>query len=502
MNSSFKLKASKYNIRIPLKQDRFLLFNSLSRALCLLDKEEALALESVGKETLFYNLATSTFPNEHIKNLSTQGFIVPTHVDELKYVEKSYLEQRHGVKAMNFTICPTLACNFGCDYCFQGEDKSVEIMSEEVMGKIVDLYQNILDRRPDLEYVRFIWYGGEPLVKKKIIYQLADKLINLTIKRGIQYNASMVTNGYLLDKKVAQAMYLRGLRTVQITLDGAQEYHDTRRTLLSNKGTYHRILNNIESWIDEVPIGVHIRVNIDQRNKDDIYNLIDDLVARGLNGKPNFSMYFSPVEASTKGCHSITDQTIQKLNYGQLEAKLYQYAFLKGLTEVPYPSPFMGICSAVRPYDFIMVPNGDVHKCWDTVSFPEKRVGTVFNLEALLDKPNPTMQLWDEFNPFENDICSTCKLLPNCASYCAHKFIYASDAAGESTLPCPSIKYSINERLLMKAITEGFITEEDFDPEEAKTNPYDLTPKMHTVDSMRNGKYAKSTFIPLTVIQD
>ena len=54
----------------------------------------------------------------------------------------------------------------------------------------------------------------------------------------------------------------------------------------------------------------------------------------------------------------------------------------------------------------------------------------------------------------------------------------------------------------MKAVAEGFISETDYDPELAKTNPYDLTPKMHTVETMRNGKYAGNTFFPLTVLQD
>jgi len=70
------------------------------------------------------------------------------------------------------------------------------------------------------------------------------------------------------------------------TLDGSQPFHDARRHLLSEskKGTYQRIVQNLASWIDAVPISVHVRVNIDERNKDAVVGLIDDLVAHNAVG--------------------------------------------------------------------------------------------------------------------------------------------------------------------------------------------------------------------------
>lgn len=236
-----------------------------------------------------------------------------------------------------------------------------------------------------------------------------------------------------------------------------------------------------------MPIAVSIRVNIDERNKDGIMNLIDDLAERGLAGKSNLKMYFSPVETNTQGCHSVSELTMKKMDYGELEARLNRYAFRKGLISMPYPPRFLGICSALRPNDYIIVPSGDVHKCWDTVSFPDKRVGTLYDMDKLLGRQNFNHQLWENFDPFKNEICKSCKLLPSCSSYCAHKFVYVGDSAGDSILPCPSLKFSINERLILKAEMEGYISRDDYDPDEIKTDPYELTPVMHTVDSMISG---------------
>jgi uncharacterized protein len=476
-----ELKPSIYNHRVPLTAGRALLYNALSRALVLLEPDDIAALDALGTPSA----SAPPAPSATLRQFVHQGFAVRADVDELQIVAQLYEQARFSSRAINFIVCSTLACNFGCDYCFQGIDKPVEVMQPDVQDGIVAMFERVLDQRPELNQVQFVWYGGEPLVKKKIIIDLADRLIPIARARGISYSAMMVSNGYLLDGATAEALFARGLRAVQITLDGSRAMHDARRHLLSKRGTYDRILDNLQAWIDLLPIHVQIRVNIDARNKDDITNLIDDLAARGFAGRRNFKMYFSPVESVTQGCDGVHEKLLRKLDYGQLEADLYRYAWERGLADVPYAPRFLGICSALRPNDFILVPNGDIHKCWDTVTFPAKRVGNIFDNIDILASPNPNKAVWDTFNPFDNEICRSCKLLPNCSGYCAHKFIYPTDAQGESILPCPSIKYSINERLVMRAEQERFITAADYQRDAIKTDPYQLTPKMHTVASMQ-----------------
>jgi uncharacterized protein len=454
----------------------------MSRALVRMDPEK---LALVQRE---HPRSDDHFASEPgLSSLLGQGFLVPEDVDEKGLLRRQYVDVRNDPTVVNLIVCPTLACNFGCDYCFQGLDKPLEAMTEDVQDAVVALYERMLQARPEIKFINMIWYGGEPLMRKQIIYDLADRLIDISARAGVRYTGTMVSNGFLMTREVAQTLFVNGLRTVQITLDGSEPFHDARRHLLSGskKGTYQKIVQNIASWVDAVPISVNVRVNIDERNKDAVMSLIDDLVERGLSGKPNFKVYFSPVESTTTACHSVSDQTMQKLEYGRLEASLYRYAFERRLCSLPYPTRFLGICAAVRPNDYIVVPSGDVHKCWDTVSFPEKRVGTVFDLERLFLKSHPTHQRWERFDPFENEICYSCKILPNCASYCAHKFVYSEDAKGHSVLPCPPLKYSLNERLLMRAEQEGLITAADYDQEMVRTNPLDLTPRMHTEESMR-----------------
>jgi uncharacterized protein len=463
-------KESSYNIGVELRNGRRLLYNSLSRSTCILEQEDVALLAQVGRGVMSDIGRDAT----DIEPLVQQGFVTSSELDELAVVRNLYEGTRFNPATMSLTICPTLACNFGCDYCFQGKDKSTELMSEEVQDGIVTLLRRSFAESPETSFVQFMWYGGEPLLKRKVIYALSERLAEVCRESGVNYNAAMVSNGHHLTKEVAEQLYGLGLRTVQITLDGPQQHHDGRRHLLNGKGTYSTIVSNIHQWIDTIPIHVMLRVNIDERNKADITTLIDDLDARGFAGKANFKMYFAPVESVTLGCHSISEKMLKKMDYGRLEADLYRYAFDRGLADIPYPPQFMGICNALRPRDFIVVPCGSIHKCWDTVSFADKKVGSVFELDRLFGKTHPQQQKWDRFDPFKNDTCRNCKILPNCASFCAHKFIHAKDTLGEASLPCPSLKYSIKEKLILIAEKRGHITKDDYDPLAIRTDPKEL----------------------------
>jgi uncharacterized protein len=180
-------------------------------------------------------------------------------------------------------------------------------------------------------------------------------------------------------------------------------------------------------------------------------------------------VYFAPVEAITEGCHSVAGDCLSKHAYAEIEVQLTRRAYELGLTALPYPRRFPGICGAVRPNAFVVLPNGDLHKCWDTVSTPAHRVGTIFRSDIVA--ASAEAQRWTRWTPFDNDTCVNCKLLPNCAGSCAHKILNAEQVRGDAALPCPSWKFNINERLVFRAERSGAITADDYAPSEIQTDP-------------------------------
>jgi uncharacterized protein len=406
-----------------------------------------------------------------LHTLEYGGYVVRDDVDELMVLKDQYDTHRFRADLMTLTIAPTMACNFGCDYCFQGQDKPSETMSQEVQDAIVGLVER---GAPGIRVFGVAWYGGEPLLRRKVIENLSDRLIAICEARRIRYEASIVTNGYLLDAAAARSLSARRVVSAQITLDGAPEHHDARRYLLSRKGSFERIAENLREVVDAVPaLRISIRVNIDDRNGDDIRRLLDHLAELGLGNRKNVKAYFAPVEAMTEGCHEVEQMCLSKSRYGALEAELYRHGYALGLTSLPYPPRFHGTCAAIKPKGLVILPSGDIHKCWDTVSYPDKKVGTIFDLDALAR--NELMRRWLRWTPFDNETCKNCKLLPNCAGACAYKFVHADATRGEAAvLPCPSWKYNIKERLLHRAMAMGVVKADDYDPEAVCTDPAEL----------------------------
>ncbi|MBO9999202.1 MAG: TIGR04463 family radical SAM/SPASM RiPP maturase [Cyanobacteria bacterium SID2] len=458
------MKSSRYNIFVPLREGRLLAYNGFSGALSVWNQHEQEKYRDLAEG------ANVDLADPVLCNLAYGGYLVQDEIDEVSLLEEYYTAHRFNPRTMILTLAPTLSCNFGCDYCFQGQDKPSATMSPDVQDAIVDFVNR---SRFGIDRLHVAWYGGEPLLQPKVIESLSDRLIEICDRRRIQYDATIVTNGYRLDREMAQSLSQRRVRTVQVTLDGDAKDHDLRRLLRTGKPTFERITANLKENVDRVPLVFSIRVNIDRRNHLEIRQLIDRLADMGLNHRKNLQMYFAPVEAMTEGCHNVAGDCMTKRQYGSLEADLYRYGFEKGLAPLPYPPRFHGVCGAVRPNAFVITPTGDIHKCWDTVTFPEHKVGTIFDMKET--SANEKTQAWLDWSPFVNETCRNCKLLPNCSGACAYKFVHSQNTVGEAAiLPCPSWKYNIKERLLLRALKMGAITEADYDPQVVQTDPSEL----------------------------
>jgi uncharacterized protein len=394
------------------------------------------------------------------------GFAVAPGVDELAVLERHYRAARFDAGRMTLTIAPTLACNFGCDYCFQGAEKPAASMGQEVQDALVGFVQAAL---PGLRRIHVAWYGGEPLLRPQLVAAISDRLIAACDAAGVVYDAMIVTNGWLLDGAQAEALVARRVKSAQVTVDGLA-VHDERRVLLSGGATLARIEQNLVEVVTGTPLGVNVRVNVDRRNVGELDALLERFVALGLARRPNFAVGFAPVEAITPGCHGVTGHTMGKEEYAAAEARLGRRAWELGLCPLPYPPRFRGICGAVKPKGLVVLPDGGIHKCWDTVNLPGHAVGSVFDPEGFAR--GGAAARWLAWTPFGEGACRQCRLLPSCAGSCAYKFLHEEHTRGEAArLPCPSWKYNLNERLVQRAVAQGVISAEDFDPLTGATRP-------------------------------
>ena len=70
-------------------------------------------------------------------------------------------------------MLPTEQCNFRCTYCY--EKFIGKFFSKENINSIKML---ISKRASELKQLRIGWFGGEPLLAKKIVYEISEHAIS------------------------------------------------------------------------------------------------------------------------------------------------------------------------------------------------------------------------------------------------------------------------------------------------------------------------------------
>ena len=453
-----RYRLSRYDIPVRLADESALLFNARTRSLVLLSAAEARAYRGLAEGGDFG-------PGDVADPLLLQALIGGGHAvgagaDELAAVRRSYEAAREAKGSLTLTIAPTMACNFACGYCFQGLNKPTKKMTPDVQDAILDFVK----AKKDLKALSIVWYGGEPLMGRDSIFRLSDLLIAHCDKHGIAYSAGIVSNAWFLTGETAAQLYTRRVKWVQVTIDGDRDTHDQMRPLTSGGRTFDRILDNIEQALDGTPIAIQARVNVGIRNVERAGAMLDDFAARRLGQRGNFGVYFAPIEASTPESGSAAAEKLSRAEFNRkvlaLEGKARQLGFAGIQTP---PGGFSGMCVAASKGGYVVAGNGDVHKCWETAHDPAKRTGSIFEPDKLHDSVNAN--LWSQWTPFDNATCTSCKILPMCGGFCAHRFIYTSP--DEAALPCPSWKWNTAEYVFARAKDLGVVRDDQWLPSEA-----------------------------------
>jgi uncharacterized protein len=406
------LKKSIYNIQIEkLDNNDILLYNTFSSAFGILHNDN---LE------LYNNIENLTVMPEDLQARGTlevlldNGFIVEKEIDEYQRLYLMGNKERFNSSTLSLTIAPTLNCNMACPYCY--ENKNNETMNEDTIKAIIQFTDKLI-KKECYKYLSVVWYGGEPLLYKDIIYRISDEFIELSKIHKITYVSSIVTNGTLLDYDTARILKDKyNLMYAQITVDGLKETNNKRRILKNGEDSFNIILNNIESC--HKILRILIRINIDANNISDIKPLIKYLLV-DRNLQNNVKIYFAPISKQTEICNVNEENCFNSKTFGDINSELNSYLiqYYKEINEIslPYPYPMVLGCTALATNTFVIDPSGILYKCWDEIGCIEKNVGNVFEGIRL----NKQMIDWCTFEMPET--CKKCELAPLCQSSCPYQ---------------------------------------------------------------------------------
>ena len=321
---------------------------------------------------------------------------------------------------VSLTICPTMACNFDCPYCFSTHHGKE--MSPEVQDDVVSLAQRMLDVS-GAQRLSVTWFGGEPLLAPRVIESLSSRLISCVEQRGGTYGASIITNGYLLTQEVADMLAAAGIQHAQVTVDGVGPTHDATRHLAGGGPTFDRIVANLRDT--KLAFHVHVRCNVHEGNRGE-FDEVRACMERVASVSGNHIACFPALvrDNATADARGRQVDLVRGADMGDLSV----------FQRVRHFGPARGsFCGAHSLWDVGIDERGRLHKCWEAVSLPSLSFGTARDWNpgdpiATATSPDNLTKFLNTAQPTSDAECLDCVWLPVCAGGCPYRRLFESKA--------------------------------------------------------------------------
>lgn len=410
-------KASFYNYFVKY-DDGYIGFNFLYRSIIRIPEEAFPEINKfIASLSPINTVETSTsgvvhLPSQWIEALKESHNIINTDFDELNFIKFHYFRSLYSSNTLSLIILPTLWCNLDCPYCF--EYKKPIFMCKQIEDALIKWIEaNFRYKR----YVHINWFGGEPLLRKNIIFRLTKRIQEFCKDIGATYNSSITTNGFYLDENFQSEISSLGIRNIQVTLDGDKEEHDKLRKQRNGKGSFDRIFENIVSFCNNVKdCKLVLRINCGDSNYESIEKLIERFPP---SVKSHVTIFFRWLWANEASDYKDFSRLQRGIEPFKGLAKLYEgISDLGWKTINPHNYLRGGYCEVDHRDHYIIDPEGKIYLCTHTFDGLDS-IGSVFGGKDFI-KPDAVSKYvsWYSVNPFEDNECIKCKILPICKGGC------------------------------------------------------------------------------------
>jgi len=150
---------------------------------------------------------------------------------------------------MNLTLHITNKCNLACDYCFVPHGKIS--MTKEIATKAIEIAMK------GSKSTGILFYGGEPLLEKQLIYDVVAHNKKITEQTGHKFNYKITTNGVLLDEEFL--IFARNINmAIGFSHDGPAQ--DECRRFATGEGTADVLRDKIALLLKYHPYAVMLSV--------------------------------------------------------------------------------------------------------------------------------------------------------------------------------------------------------------------------------------------------
>lgn len=178
----------------------------------------------------------------------------------------------------------TNACNLSCSYCYEQHKKDFGRFTNESLKSAYDWLHNV----PNDNNKTFQFFGGEPLIHKKIIMDFlkehdAELSANYDLETRAGTCVSICSNGLLLDKEFIEYYFKKSYTYMLISLDTLDPELDHREITTEQLEKILGYVDNIlEVLKEDNAKRLIIRCTLSQETTPALTNFIDTLYAKGI----------------------------------------------------------------------------------------------------------------------------------------------------------------------------------------------------------------------------
>jgi len=406
---------SRFNIWVNDYPNRgeHLLFNTRTQALIKVDKELKEALDKLPLSLLAtrYSLL-----QKNLNSLKDNGIIVEDEKEEEERLNDFFRQLKYESSTLPFevTILTTYSCNFRCVYCFEESVKESVFLDKDTSDSIIKW---IIDRAEESGFKRIflVYYGGEPLLNIRPIYEISWYIKDWAGKRGVDFGFGIITNGSLINPGLIDKFLTVGLKELRITIDGDRAAHNKKRPFSDGSPTFDLIIKNIKGVLAKVDIG--LAGNFDRENFESIPGLLDYLDREGILHK------LSKIDFSPIGPRLGPKDNPGAVELGNCLSFLGKDGLFNEVIAVKKELMKRGVnvrsglainaCSLIMREGGVTIdPQGDIYKCNSLVGYREFSIGNVKD-EGFNERAEDFLNI-DAWNKCPKD----CPYIPMCQGGC------------------------------------------------------------------------------------
>ena len=388
-------KYSQFNIEVDTKEngDKYI-FNTYTCKGLWIDKEDQKLI--IDKSDID--------PLDISQDIVENGIVIDNTLDELQRIKDHYTNISTRDDILMFTIIPSMACNYRCKYCFEGDrTHNKQVMSEETIEATAKFIADRYNELPNVKVVQIKWFGGEPLLHLDII----EKIYSELDKYNIPTEYWMFSNGRLLTPAYAERLskYRQSNHKITITIDGLPDTNAKVKDCSIND--LDIVLNNIKNV--QAKLNIVLKINVSNSNKHEIMQIIELL---------NNIKLFIPVKLErTYG----SDDSIEYNEIHKIINETEQYVKDRHYNINILKNSEVRICEGNLKNHYTIAPDGALYRCENTTNVEEYQCGSIFTGF----KETEISHYFTDFNLEEK--CINCKYLPMCYGSCRYSRLTKSD---------------------------------------------------------------------------